>query len=109
MSNFVEMWEGVSGAIILLLGAGVAWGKHQQKIEEHQKIIDKCHLENLMTEEKCDKLHQARQATTDSQLKSLLDMQKEMRDNMVQYQIQLSAAVGRVENLAGRVGSDGKK
>jgi hypothetical protein len=35
-------------------------------------------------------------------------MQKEMRDNLAQYQIQLSAAVGRIENLAGRMERDGK-
>jgi len=108
MSNFVEMWEVLSGAVIVLLAAGIAWGKHQQKIEEHQRVIDNCHLETLMTEEKCRHLHDSRQTTTDSQLKSIFDMQKEMRDNQAQFQLQLSTAVARIENLAGRMERDGK-
>jgi len=108
MSNFVEMWEVLSGAIIVLLAAGIAWGKHQQKIEEHQKVIDNCHLETLMTEEKCKRFHEISRDSTENQLKGIFDMQKEMRDNLARYQIQLSAAVGRIENLAGRIERDGK-
>jgi len=108
MSSFVETWEAISGAIIVLLGAGIAWGKHQQKLDEHQKVIDKCDLSKIMTEDKCKTMYENNRNSTESQLKSIMDMQREMRDNLAHYQLQLSSAIGRIENLAGRMESNGK-
>jgi len=108
MSDFIGVWEAVLGIVGILMVTGIAWGKHQQKIEEHQRVIDNCHLETLMTEEKCKRFHEISKDSTENQLKGIFGMQKEMRDNQAQFQLQLSTAVARIENLAGRMERDGK-
>jgi len=103
MSNYVEIWEAISGAVLVLLGAAFAWGKHQEKLNAHDKIISGCRIDKLMTEEKCRTMHDSRQSTIDMQLRNIIEMQREMRESLVLYQTQLSAAVGRIEHLAGRI------
>jgi hypothetical protein len=61
---------------------GVAWGKHEAKLKDHDKVLLRIPVDKIMTEDRCRQYHQDRQETTDlklEQIKASIDEIKEDR------------------------------
>ena len=68
-------------AIVVTVVSGIiagfrAYGRHEEQIAQHQKAIDSCHMEDIMTEPKCDKLHTASQQQFKSELNQYQELTK---------------------------------
>lgn len=98
-----KTWEIIVGWLVLAFGGGIFLGKHHAKLNTHQQYIDDCHMEDVMTVDKCRDFHDRTQVSTVNQLSAIQENQREMRLDMRKYQVQLSAAIGRIENIAGRL------
>ena len=68
-----SFWASVIGWAVLIFGGGTAWGYQRFQIRHHQKIIDGCKMEKLMTEDKCKEFHKVHQETTNVTLKNIED------------------------------------
>ena len=90
------------GVITLVLGGGVAWGQQQNKIKNHQKIIDDCKMGELMTEAKCKGYHETHQASTNVHLdnitKALDGIAKDNKDS----ELRLGSLASRIDIIFDR-------
>ena len=88
MSTAIEtdfkLWATLIGWFVMIFGSGAVWGGHRRQLTEHQKAIDGCKMEDLMTEDKCKEFYETHQESTDNKLNNieamLTDMKTERRD-----------------------------
>ena len=103
-----SVWSILIGWVFTLFGGGVALGKHQQKIAQHDKLL--LNIDKLMTEEKCEKFHLQRQETTNVILKGIQSSLKNVETNISElanglHKTEITSAelVTNMKNLSDRL------
>lgn len=64
MPTTVSFWVAISGWVSTLLGGALFIGRLQQKLTSLQELADKCHMDEIMTEDKCKEKFNSRQETS---------------------------------------------
>jgi len=98
----LKLWGTIVGWIVLIFGGGVAWGHHNRQIAEHQKTIDKFDTNSLMTEKKCEALHDTWQETTDVKLNNIEAMLNEMKTDRRKIDERLGALSSKIDVMYDR-------
>ena len=85
-----------------IIGVGIAWGKHQRQLEEHQKAIDNCDQGNLMTIEKCKTFHDQTQEVTNVKLEGIQTTLDDMKKDRNKVDVTLGSLAVKLEVLMDR-------
>jgi uncharacterized coiled-coil DUF342 family protein len=112
---------GVVATVISSIIAGVkAYGRHEEKIEQHQRAIDNCHMEDVMTVPKCERVHEATQKQFQSELRQYQDLSranlkplvddvaelksdtKQISKDLTELRLQLSGIMGQITTMQAR-------
>ena len=102
----------ILSASVILVSIGIAWGIHQRQLNEHQRLVDRCDMSKIMTEEKCRNLHNEREERTTVVLagiqKSLVNLEtaiEKLEQSHQTNQVKLATMTERLNNLAQRIES----
>jgi len=115
---------GFVGIVVTIVGALIAgfraYGRHEEKIEQHQKAIDSCHMEDVMTVPRCEKEHRATQEQfrvelqqyqqlTKANLRPLVDDVSELKSDtkliaqeLNKLALQLSGVMGQITTITAK-------
>ena len=88
----IKLWATLIGWFVMIFGGGAVWGGHKRQLGDHQKVIDNCHLDQLMTEDKCKTLHETRQETADVQMAGI----QRTLDKVERCQEKVDARLGKL-------------
>jgi len=107
----------VAGSVI----AGIkAYGRHEEKIDQHQRAIDACHMEDVMTAPKCEKTHEATRNQFQSELRQYQDLSmanlkplvedvaelksdtKQISKDLTELRLQLSGIMGQITTMTSK-------
>lgn len=112
-SQNITFWGEVLGYAALIFGGGAWLGKHESKLKHHDEVIKECHIEKIMTEEKCEKFYDRGQEATKVQLDNIKEKlsemnvnQKELASAFQDFQLQFSSVLGQLTTAAVRRGDD---
>jgi hypothetical protein len=111
----------VLGTVIAIVGslvAGIrAYGRHEEKIDQHQRAIDACHMEDVMTAPKCEKTHEATRKQFQAELRQYQDLSmanlkplvedvselkcdtKQISKDVTNLSLQLAGVMGQIATL----------
>jgi hypothetical protein len=105
MDTPLKLWEYIIGIAAIFVGIGAAWGWTRSKIVSHDKAIEACHIESLMTEPKCERMHAERDRLTQMQLanqQKIIDQLVKDRNNADQRWGALSTKIDVIIDRMGR-------
>jgi hypothetical protein len=80
----------------------------REKLSDLDKRTERCPSGDIITEAQCARVQSQIIGRMDLLITHLNENQTSMKADFNQYQIQLSAAVGRLEHLAGRIENERK-
>ena len=98
----LQTWATLVGWGVVIFGGGVGFGHLKRQTDEHQKAIDKCSSGDLMTQKKCDSLHESRQQTTDVKLDTIEKMLAEMKVDRCKIDERLGALGSKIDVMYDR-------
>jgi len=90
------------GFAVIIVGAGIAWGKQQRQLKEHQQAVDDCNLGDLMTVDKCETFHERAMAVNTVKLENIQDSLTEMKTNRDKVDATLGGLAVKLEVLVDR-------
>lgn len=92
----------LAGFAVIIVGAGIAWGKHQRQLQEHQKAVDKCDKTDVMTAQRCEAFHERSQEVTGVQLNAIQDTLTDMKKERNKVNSTLGGIAVKLEVLMDR-------
>jgi hypothetical protein len=98
----IRLWSTLIGWAVMIFGGGAAYGHIKHKTDAHQKAIDNCKMEDLMTEDKCREFHGTHQEATDVTLTNIQRTLDDIRQDRKDSETRLGAMAGRIEVIFDR-------
>jgi len=98
----LRLWGTIIGWIVLIFGGGAAWGTLKHKTDSHQKAIDRCKMEDLMTIERCREFHATHQEATTEKLNAIQRTLDEMKLARNRTDSKLGGLTSRIEVIFDR-------
>ena len=97
-----RLWATLIGFFVLIFSGGAAWGHHRRQLAEHQRAIDGCKMEDLMTEDKCKEFYETHRESTDTKLTNIENMLTDMKTERRDIDKRLGRMASRVDVIYDR-------
>ena len=97
-----NLWATLIGWVGLIFAVGVGWGHLKHQLISHQKAINGCKMEDLMTEDKCKEFYDTHQESTDNKLTNIENMLTDMKTERKDIDRRLGRMASRVDVIYDR-------
>ena len=110
MPTTISFWVAITGWVATLLGGAWKFGKFQQRLDSLEAVVNSCHLEDYMTEEKCREKFAMRQETStlvltniQKSIDTLIESVQKITDSQHQRQVDFATMTEQMKSLTREV------
>ena len=96
----LRLWGTIIGWLFFVFTGGIAWGKHQTRLDTHQKAID--NWGDVVTEEKCRGYHKTYQQGTLVQFENIEKLLCELKMDRKATDVRLGEMASKLDVMADR-------